>query len=185
MKQEKKWEPPLGRKIGEGVSKTVHRDKTDSKRVIKVLKEKRSPIEARRNFYLIKILHLLLPDSVPDISLSTPTIDRVEKKTLDWKHYALIPSWNLPYVIHEFVRNINAKGDTALVEQLKSYGIVIDESRHNFSRGKKGEVIYLDSFTLPNSNSLKTLADAIESLPPERKEQALRYFSRLEDLLKV
>lgn len=184
MEQEKKWTPPLGKKIGEGVSKTVHADRSDSKQVFKVLKEKRSDIEARRNFYTIKILHLLLPDSIPDISLSTAEVERVEKKPLDWKHHALIPSWNLPYVVHELVKKINAHGDTALTEKLKNLGITIDESRHNFSRGVSGEVIYLDSLTLRDGSSIKTLADAMEALPSEKKDQAQKYLSRLRELLK-
>lgn len=151
-----------GRKIGEGIERTVSEDPSNPERVIK--RDRIGEIAERKaiaRFYSGKLFHLLLPKHFPQIhrSSSVPPEMRMEKKNLDPEHLRmsqqLLPVSDRPvgYVSpskgerEAFI--VHRKQDPrimSLKERLKEIGVeAYDQSSINFAYDEDGAAVYVDT----------------------------------------
>lgn len=162
----------------------------------------------KAEFYLTKILHLLFPDTIPDIHgvsfKHQATIH--ERKELDEAHRTLQNFYHKANLGEDvetgekeqkaFEISKQRKQTTTIIQRLQNMGIVIDRAHQNFAEDKKGSVIYLDSIIpwkashrlAPDMNftinfNVGQLHEIItEELSEPEKTQALHYLDRLTTL---
>ena len=167
--------------IGEGAEKKVYVNPNNPDSVIGVFHEsmEESSEFVKARFYLTKILHLLFPENIPEIhaAASDPYVivtDKVEDSTRS-------------FTLAE--RSGKAFGD--LKAKLDLVGVAFDDFAGNLKFDKNGDLFYVDSFepwlvgknfiSKPQFNKEKMEA-AIQNLDDDKKELALSYFKRLDEM---
>ena len=163
------------KKIGGGSEKDVFADSHSPDRVIARFRETEAENErqTKGRFYFSKILHLLLPQNIPDINLSAKGGERVmvlERKNLDEEsnelregimrltkmREELDPHFTETLKLYEEKRDVfwrKLHGDSGYREFVGSMrrllGVVPDEAPFNFGYDKKGNLVYLDNEFTP------------------------------------
>ena len=166
-------------KIGEGDEKEIYQDPDSKGRVIARIKERENPSQRERaemikaRYYLSKIVHMLFPDTVPDIFGASFEEERgaqnavlkIEKKSMGPKHEkieglkrALEGTWenadDLAAELHtaQMAMRQHLKNDPQFKKffsEMDSLGIMIDASEVNFGYDDKGKLIYVDNSFRP------------------------------------
>ena len=182
--------------IGRGGEKTVYDDPRNPDRVIAIRKDPETGEHVRAMFYLRKILHFLMPQNIPDVSLESPEVSILEKRTRNAGHLARQSlksprlksqheERSLTLAVDKFHKEmVKDPGRKELKRKLSELGIYIDSSTSNFSRSDEGDIQYLDSFFDSETNIAK-LREAVEmkrDLPDYNG--ALVYLERLEKATK-
>ena len=163
----------FGEPIGSGSYKNVYDNPNDPYKVIKIHKRDNgieSPEFLKAQYYLAKILHILLPDNMPDAhAVYAPrpenniktTLQVVEKKYPDEVHKALSGILNRgaennnPHLLggsdkYEYVYLRNSVHNSPKVKKLYYqlleifYKDIIDKLGPNFALDENGNAIYLD-----------------------------------------
>lgn len=161
----------------------------------------------KAEFYLTKILHLLLPKNIPDIHLVSHKYQGSvhEKKELGKEHklltdYKKRKHTNPIYTPEDTKADIGLSRDvdrSGIERDLKEFGINFDDGLINFGKDSEGNIIYVDSVLPwePNHDSLPqkpfetwvnidALKEGILSrLQADDQNQALQYLDRLEILI--
>jgi|GEM_PF-2937896 hypothetical protein len=157
--------------LGKGSKKLVLQNKTNPEQAIGIFhhtdmdnKEKEAR-QAKKRFYINKILHLLFPENIPDIHLATSQpktiiVDKISGEEVE--KYHILSRAKALIIIHK----------------LSKLGVLVDQALFNFMKSKNG-VFYIDDFyhacVTENRNFLK----AIDKLEPAKRELALKYLERL------
>lgn len=160
--------------IGDGADKDVFDHPTDPTKVVAVFKETNVNVnEVKRRFYVNKILHMLYPDNIPDISLaSSKPMSLILEKAPGKQLQKALPSLKIKFHYLEAVDK--------LVKELSSLGVYIDSQYVNFHITREGNVQYIDDFNGSFHFSNDNLVQAIRKrLSPGDQEKALRYLTRL------
>lgn len=195
------------RRLGEGTEKNVFADPIDPDKVHAEYKEIRwSRRQVRASFYLTKILHLLLPQNIPDIYSSQyqPHKYVAQRKHLDVDHKALsdlrkrIETRGLSQEERDLWYALRGRHEekiakSQLRDKLTDLRIVFDQNLLNFSIEPSGEVVYLENFSPWTHKTLtpelklffdsQKLSEAIDNLDPLHREKGLLYLSRLNSLV--
>lgn len=160
--------------IGEGADKVVYDHPTDPTKVVAVFKYDDKDINAiKRRFYVNKVLHMLYPDNIPDISLASSNpmsliLEKASGEQLDPSK----PNFDKKSQYFAAVQ--------ALSDELESLGINIDSNYVNFHIATNGMVQYVDDFSGRFNVTNNDLVHAIRSqLPPDDQERALRYLTKV------
>lgn len=130
-----------------------------------------SPEAMKVTYYQQKLLHLLLPENIPDIHLagSSPPMlimDKIERPTsLKEKVVATIKR---PFSRFRLTRKLNR------------LGIYADTSPGNFVSSAEGVSNYVDTFSWLMDG--KTIERSMRKLPAAEQAKAKKYLSRLETL---
>ena len=167
----------LGKKLGKGLEKAVYRDELVPRRVIGIYHEynRASPERAKADFYLQKILHMLYPNIILDISarytdpqvVITPEIER-----------------SFGGKIKDFLgRKPSLEEAYKLLDQIEqSSGVKLDNI-NNFIYDKDNNVIYADTPWSVEYDGLnfspEKLRRSIQNLPKKDQEKAEKYLERL------
>lgn len=186
--------------LGIGNERMVFNDPKNEGRVISV---KRSISEtpedqfhiARVRYYLIKIMHLLFPNNIPDIHFSYSRPDAIsrDKVELDEKHNFLRDfeiehafGDNLPYVDQRVMVRLEGEisSHPAVVElesNLRKAGFLVDPAGRNFGFDKDNNVKFVDTpMEHMGSYGVARMRKAIETkLSGEKQQEALHYLDRL------
>ncbi|MBI2035616.1 MAG: hypothetical protein HYT12_02945 [Candidatus Liptonbacteria bacterium] len=204
--------------LGQGGEKRVFVDPKNEGRIIAEMRPGLNETlrQMKGRFYLTKIAHLLFPDNIPDIHQVTESADKIQ--TADTDRIAHTEGQS---VLQEGVEFSNAsdrreqkKGDEYwdrgyrmlnkelkegardLEKRLEGFGLgdCIDSFVANFSRGKDGNVYYLETFrpwTVYSDEVAflgfeeEKLKSAIQSMADERgRRTANEYLERLLVLFK-
>ena len=161
-------------KIGEGSEKDVFADSHNPDRVIARFKETEAENErqTRGRFYLSKILHLLLPQNIPDVHLSAKGGERVMvfgKKNLDEESNELRkgilrltemkragdPRFTETLKLYKEIRDalwVKLHSDSnyrEFIGRMRRFGVIPDEAPFNFGYDKEGNLVYLDNEFTP------------------------------------
>lgn len=199
-----------GKALGVGDEKVVYEDPNNPELVVSLHKEdtgdrELSPSEMNARFYLTKIIHLLFPQSIPDIAMSAsePNLIKRKKIQFDSDHDAIRrlrllreegeePSEELIQASKRVGEKIKSDGNVLqLAKALENLGVDVDRASQNFGYDVEGNVIYIEEF-----NALRMAADgpqpwfdidkierAIEGLDDKKREQASTYLERLKKLI--
>jgi hypothetical protein len=129
-----------------------------------------TPERQKANFYRRKLLHLLLPDGIPDIHLAGTVppmliLERIE------------PPANKVLQALAAIRRPRAK--RRLKQKLQSLGIGYELNPADFVTNRKGKSSYVDNLNHDGMDRPAVEA-AIEDLSPEEQAKALRYLARLD-----
>lgn len=172
--------------LGGGGEKEVYENPNNPEQTLGIFHRRKaeSPERAKGRFYLTKILHLLFPKNVPNMHLATSdpyaiVTDKVENE-------------NNPIPYEQ--RNASQVKDVS--GKLKAAGLTeLDEFRANFKLDKEGNVNYVDSFRpwfktmnpgepgeLQAGFDKEKLEAAIQNLDEDKKELAMTYLQRLNEL---
>ena len=199
-----------GRAFGVGDEKIVYEDPSNPERVVSFRKEgtverELSPGEVKARFYLTKIMHLLFPEHIPDISVSASSPDFIKRKKIkfDSGHDAIRrvrllreegkePSEELAQTARLAREKI--KSDEAciqFIERMEILGVDVDQAAQNFGYDTTGHVIYVEEF-----NALRMTAGgprpwfdgdkierAIENLDDNNRGSAGIYLERLKQVI--
>ena len=166
--------------------------------------------QVKGRYYMQKILHLLFPKNIPDIHESTQSHVIIEKKERDSDHLAFqelrmarslarekgdfSSSSQEMLAAHEAMENKRSSGVDNLIRKLMRIGILFDSNIVNFATDSQGVITYLDTFdpwnisrhgekyTLYPQYEKEELLQAINKLEDPEKSQALKFFSRLNEL---
>ncbi|QQR82571.1 hypothetical protein IPJ70_00440 [Candidatus Campbellbacteria bacterium] len=145
--------------LGVGDEKETFVNPTNTKEVISVIKgkeKKDTPNKLKGTFYLTKIVHLLLPQHVPDIYQAGESIDG--QQTFDRERVAHTPGHAL--LQKERLLGIDSEeagkkmiqemgtemSEVALELESIGLGFNIDENVGNYTRSEQGDVNYLEIF---------------------------------------
>jgi hypothetical protein len=171
--------------LGGGGSKVVypHPDKPD--RVWGVIRpdvlgnaegDNQEVEKVKATFYLTKILHMLFPKNIPDVSMVTTEPESIVRQKIDTSHIGNIDNPSDVQSIYEF--------DKLLGE----LGIIVDDYASNHAIDSEGNVIYFDDVYVWSINGDRfydqnKLRKAIkEKLSGEEQTKALTYLDRIESL---
>ena len=187
----------LGKQIGFGVEKSVHRDPENPDKVIGVYhKGIESGRVVRARFYLTKILHLLFPKNIPDIqaSYSNPNIVKRSRVTPDELHKTIEKVRKMEFrdktVPKDLIReDVNARRKIAwdqkveiFTKHLRELGIDDDYSVNNFTYDEDGNPVWLDTVDPWYSPTKPRLQERTDSLELNFNISKLREaIGRLED----
>ncbi len=166
-----KFNPENMQSLGEGGEKKVYIHPEDEEKVVAFFREgpKSSETAAsmKGRFYLTKILHLLIPDSVPDIHLATRNDDEAvlvsERKHLgdEYSKFSRLNDLNLQNTLpsNELYKLSNAESEHAytldqdamdsLYSKLDELGVLIDFSTPNLGNDSDNNLIYVDNSFRP------------------------------------
>jgi|SRR3989344_1077545 len=205
--------PPDAKPLGEGGERRVFVDPANEKRVIAETKSEQQETvqKLKGRFYLTKIVHLLLPENIPDMYQAgeskegTQTIDR-ERVSHTPGHAALQKAFQREGYDKEkdddpAVQQLKeelGKGLGDIADKLSDLGLAfsIDVELQNYTKDEKGNVQYLEAFNpwevdVVDPNKLEVLFDeeglreAIGKLPDEgAKKECTSYLERLLILMK-
>lgn len=203
----KNWEKTISgteEPMGEGAEKKVYQNRHHPERVLGVYKHPESPNRVKARYYLTKILHILLPDNIPDIHLSSSEPNAVvrEKVNLD----ELYDQLQKIYVKGEWsdedekrlqelekqARERQYYDEHDLIEILHNLGIVIDEGSDNLAYDTNEKLKYFEDFpavekkkdNLERRFDETALRGAIDQITDEQlKEKAQKYLDRLMELV--
>lgn len=192
--------------IGEGGGRTVYDDPSNNDRVIafNVYREQSAnPIIARGRYYLGKILHILFPDNLADVHLSSSEPDITVRQKLDLNsEYRKLEKFHAKKNLtkdegEEYRRlfSLRHENETVpkdkydkLLAQLRGLGIHVDPTLMNFALGEDNKLKYVEiqePFYYDGSRAYghDAIKDAIGKLgDPRVREKANNYLQRLEIL---
>ena len=198
--------------VGQGKEKNVYSDPENEHRVIAKIKENkdlvRTPNQLKGRFYLTKILHLLYPKFIPDIHLAAAGEENIlvlERKNLDEEHVEhnqlRAGSQSESSELKDKYKKLLSERDEKFVwddefidrfAELSDLGVEFDPSSSNFGYDDNGNLVYADNSFDPwvnfsDGNHLKKfnaekIRESIGTLEDTKKEQALKYLKRLEEL---
>lgn len=191
--------------IGTGHERRVYEHPRDKEKVVAVEKnsEQKTVAEAKGMYYLTKIIHLLLPENIPDVhSYQTrPSLSVREKVDLGESHNVLrehviqdrylggLPEDEQSRVLKEHSNIMEDVRTEDLVTKLDELGLRYDYTGVNFGFDKQGNAKYIEPFTAftvdgkENMYNKEKLLKAINEMPDEQKKfWALKYFDRLNEL---
>lgn len=163
----------------------------------------RNAQHARQEYYLTKIMHILLPDNIPDIhfygskpSMSVrqnvelgPAHQRAQKEMLAYR----MDDGNLGHLTSEYYRSSRLIEKTPevrrLINTLWDFGLNVDTFMGNFGIDEKGNAKYVEPFSALFDYHIrydaKKIKDAIEKLENQtQRRRALKCLERLEALSK-
>ena len=166
----------LGEPLAEGTEKVIYHHPNDPEKVVAEFRnDEDEPIQMKGRYYLTKILHVLFPKNIPDISLVQHAPGQksqmvLEKKHLDPTHEALRDQ------VSHLQSKINAgEADPDLESDITSQEVVLiekldadpaflafkrgmreaglrnlfDDTPRNFGYDKEGNLVYIDNSFLP------------------------------------
>lgn len=169
--EKKRDEEPLGA----GAEKVVyaHGDKKVLAFLTERKKEPNLPDRMKESFYISKILHLLLPENIPDIHLagSQPAVMVAER---------INPPDNYGKRILSRLKKPFAKA--LLVHRIHKLGVFVDTFPSNFMLNSSGKPNYIDSFIFSYSLMSGKLERALQDLPDAERQKGRRYVERLKQL---
>lgn len=176
--------------LREGEEKVVYDIKHDPEHVVGKYHETEdkelnpTPRQLKGTFYLMKILHLLFPQNVPNFEMaaSNPPMVKVDKVIGETSRFAGDMDERL-----------------ALLETIDQTSVELDGVYVNFKRDASGNLVYVDTVypwnisfensdldkpngIIPNYSS-DILRSKIMTLPEGEREQALSYLDRINTLL--
>jgi hypothetical protein len=191
--------------IGVGRENEVFNDPTSERRLIALAKYERgdNPRAVKGSYYLTKIIHLLYPESIPDLHMATlkPKATVRQKMELGELHNALRakkleeyglsiekapPHLSSSEITEKIFKN---KQIQELVATLEMLGLHIDKASVNFGISDAGDPRYIEvfpafdiskdniAFPLYGEKSLRRAIDNIKDA--DRRVKALHYFDRL------
>ena len=161
----------LGESFARGNEKIIYPHPHDPEKLVAELWDQKEalPSEIKGRYYLTKILHLLFPKNIPDVSFAgggdgnTPYLV-MEKKNLDARHKELrdrISSLQIKMAGGEndavLSGEINAEETAMQVEldadpefrefrkRMGDMGLFIDDAARNFGRDENGDLVYVDN----------------------------------------
>ncbi len=196
----KKLGIPDEKPLGIGNERVVFNDPKNEDRIISVRRSISETPEAlfyiaRVRYHLIKIMHLLFPDNIPDIhfSYSRPEAMSRDKVELDEKHNFLrdfevekVFGDELPYIDHRTMTRLEGEISSHpavvnLEENLRKAGFLVDPAGRNFGFDKDENVKFVDTpIESLGAYSTERMRNAIETqLQGEKRQQALHYLDRL------
>lgn len=172
--------------LGDGGEKRVYENPNNPEQALGLFHRSKaeSVEEVKGRFYLTKILHMLLPKNIPDMHLAAShpnaiIVDKVENmnKTVTSEHRDT----------HDLIE---------LSDKLKEAGIKnLDDNWFNFKFNKDGDINYVDSFrpwfkfiNPDDSIELRVEFDrekleaGIQNLDDDKKELAMSYLKRLDEI---
>ncbi|MCR4274504.1 MAG: hypothetical protein NUW02_00415 [Candidatus Campbellbacteria bacterium] len=195
--------------LGVGDEKETFVNPANTERIISVLKkqeyvEKDTPNKLKGAFYLTKIIHLLLPQHVPDIyqvgesTNGQQTFDR--ERIAHTPGHALLQKERLVGIDSEEAGKQMVKEMSAEMSEVTSklenigLGFNIDENLGNYTRSEQGDVNYLETFTPWGVNPTQppklellfdkgALLEAIKQVPDQKTRGVCE--AHLERLLKL
>lgn len=190
--------------ITDGAEKEVFQDDTHPDEVLKryhevIEKDRRFAIQ---RFYLTKILHLLFPNSIPDITFSGIAPNEIRRLKINvhsgtQAHHKLkqlhrqkevgsplnFAEESLEEAYFDLWDRIRADSSyTKFIREMKLLGVAIDPHVVNFTYDPSGNLVYFEEFHKYDSKKLKTAIE--ENLSGAEKEKALAWFIRLEKAYK-
>lgn len=118
--------------------------------------------ELKKRYYTIKLMHVLLPENIPDAHLlgSDPPMMHVDKVDAQ------------PVRFQDFFELY-----TQLRDKAAKLAIFLDPKQNNFLLGTDGKLKYVDDFGLPTDfEKILNAINAIED--PDTRKRALRYAER-------
>lgn len=204
-----KFESAGKESIGEGWQKRVFVDPKNEKRIIAEMREgymKDTIRQLKGRYYLTKIAHLLLPENIPAVYQAGESVEG--KQTLDAERIAHSPKHALLQKTWRTGKGFGAAYKQAqkelgaeiqeLAPRLKhiGLGLGVDTYTANFTKDKKGNAYYLETFkpweiNLPDSGEVemwfdeKKLRNAIDELSDSAtKEKCKRLLERVFALAK-
>lgn len=209
MKETKKFFhiPEEQKPLGFGREKRVYNHPDNPDRVIGIYRglERHSKNFMKATFYLMKILHLLFPETIPDISFSSFRYHAItrEKVNLGKSHKALeaahehrIQHGEEPPgrilieadAAEEILENSHDK--TEFLEDIQKVVGIIDVAPVNFGFDSRGNLKFVDTIlpwyqtagTIEQNFNTQELRVEIEGLKPEARERGLAYLEKLEKL---
>jgi len=164
-------------KIGEGNQKEVYIDASDPEKVVSRFREgyseRESELTMKGRYYLSKILHLLIPNSIPDTNLTAKGEDTIivsERKKLDSEHLehnrimtALREGMSMKKNDNLLEREREMREDRierlvkderfiAFENNMKALGVRFDEYPTNFTDDKNNNLVYIDNSFKPWNN---------------------------------
>lgn len=156
--------------LGEGAEKKVYIHPEDEDKVVAFFREGPKSLETamsmKGRFYLTKILHILMPDSIPDIHFASRNDDATlisERKHLGEKYLELSRLNRLALhgemTRNQFVDLSNAGIDhsssldrdslDSLYNRLKELGVLNDLSPQNLGKDENNDLVYVDNTFRP------------------------------------
>lgn len=155
--------------LGEGREKEVFVSPNDPDKVVGIMKESaESAEEAKAEFYLTKILHLLHPELVPDISARTTEPNAVERERV-------------------FGGESTFRQNDAVKDGLFALGVKLDSKPSNYIAEADKPARYVDTVKTWLRNGERNydpdkIREAVAALPEPDRAGALAYLARLEAL---
>jgi hypothetical protein len=195
--------PPEENFLGEGTEKRVYVDPSNPERVIALDKyeTKISPNAIKGRYYLGKILHLLFPDNLADVHMSTSDPIATVRQNLDLEdEYVTLQKMrfgerkagenikvkNFTARTFERIENLPEEERVELIKQLSGLGILVEKGFINFAMGKDDNLKYVEiAEPFHDGNRLydpEKLRGAIDRLGDVEKMEANSYLDRLETL---
>jgi len=131
-----------------------------------------SPEQQKVNFYRRKLLHLLLPQHIPDIHLAGTApkmliLDRVEEPPTS--EVSAVAAIRELFAVRRLCRKLDA------------LGVRYQAGDINFMTDRTGTINYVDNVVTWNTKK-PFVKSSIDKLEPQEKAKALRYLNRLEKL---
>ncbi|MBI1974305.1 MAG: hypothetical protein HYS51_00375 [Candidatus Zambryskibacteria bacterium] len=205
----KNWEQLISdahEPIGEGAEKKVYQSRHHPERVLGAYKHPESPGLVKARYYLTKILHILLPENIVDIHLSSSQPNAVvrEKVKLDDLYTELQKIYVKAEWSDEDERRLRELEKQArerqyydehdLIQNLHNLGIAIDEGTDNFAYDTADKLKYFEDFpalkiekdAVKRCFNETALQSAIGKITDDKsKEKAQSYLNRLMHLIAV
>jgi hypothetical protein len=194
---------PEEKPFGGGMERDVYRHATDKRKVIAVERKEvyeRSARGARGEYYLTKIMHILLPQHIPDIHLyaSKPSAAVRQKVEMGAAHEQVRDAVIDRKRVEEGIKLSRAykeslKSDSRvhdLLRAIKGLGIGVDSySMNHFGFDQNGNVKYVETFPAFSGERIlfnkEVLQRAIANIRSGKdRVKALTYLERLAILAK-
>ena len=170
----------IGKKLGKGMEKTVYRDELVPGRVVGIYHEymPKSAEQAKADFYLQKILHMLYPNIILDINArhTNPNVVIVPEieRSASGKVKDFLGRKPSEEEIYEILYRIRVGS-----------GVELDNIS-NFIYDKNNNIVYADTPWSVNYGDLNfsvgRINKSIQKLPEEEQERAEKYLQRLIEL---
>ncbi len=158
----------------------------------------RNAQQARQEYYLTKIMHILLPDNIPDVHFygSKPSMSVRQNVELGPAHQT-IRERMLAYRTKNIFYHVD-KGSLSSIEDdprtkrlretLQAFGLNVDPYASNFGFDEKGNAKYIEPFSALTDYNIRydrnKILEAIKNLKDQKQQtHALRYLERLDALL--
>jgi hypothetical protein len=182
---------PVGHFMANGASKDIHEHPDNPELVRCVFRrgdapETKEDIEGR--YLLTKLLHLLYPEQIPDMTAYSVPEHILEEYWIDVQRIHIDESRR------DEIKN-SLPERHVIINSLDELGVGLDTGNHgNFAFDTAGKLWYVDSIDpwgnrglaeLKRNYNPQALLDRIQTLPETEKSSAIKYVNRLEDLFKI